>query len=78
MGLNPCRNKGAIMALVSIGEYADMHGKDHVTLRQAAASGKFKTAVKIAGRWLIDSDEPLVDRRTREHRSSKYPNNTGC
>ena len=62
------------MTLISLTEYAERHGKDESTLRKAARDGKFATATKIAGHWLIDSDEPLVDRRTREHRSDLYPN----
>lgn len=60
--------KGVAMAIISLTEYAKMHGKDESTLRAAARKGKFKSAVKIGGNWAIDSDEPLVDLRTREYR----------
>lgn len=61
------------MTLISLTEYARMHDKEETTLRKAARDGKFETAVKIAGRWLIDSEEPWVDLRTRAHRSEHYP-----
>lgn len=60
------------MALISLTEYGRLHDKEETTLRKAARDGKFDTAVKIAGRWLIDSEEPWVDLRTREHRSVRY------
>lgn len=56
------------MALISLTEYANIHGKDESTLRAAARRGKFKTAVKIGNTWAIDSDEELIDLRTREYR----------
>lgn len=51
------------MALVSITEYAKMHGKAPVSVRQKAARGGFKTAQKIGKTWVIDSAEPYTDER---------------
>jgi hypothetical protein len=57
------------MALISLLEYAKIHKKSHVSVRQKAARGGFKTARKIGRNWVIDSDEPYTDRRIK---SGKY------
>lgn len=54
---------------IPVAEYAKIHGKSVVTVRQMAARGSFKTAVKISKTWLIDKDEPYPDHRIS---SGKY------
>ena len=51
------------MALITIKAYAERHGKNPVNVRQKALRGGFQTAQKIGRDWLIDEDEPFVDRR---------------
>lgn len=60
--------------LIPIKEYAAMHGKSPVSVRQMAQRGSFKTAKKLGRNWLIDSEEPYPDHRTGPERSDKYPN----
>lgn len=55
--------------LISLVEYAERHGKSPQTARQVAATGGFKTAQKIGRNWVIDSEEPWIDRRIK---SGKY------
>lgn len=55
--------------LISIVEYAQLHGRSPVSVRQMAQRGGFKTACKIGRDWLIDKDEPYPDRRIK---SGKY------
>jgi len=55
--------------LISIAEYAKLHGKAVITVRQKAARGGFKTAQKIGRNWVIDADEPYEDERIK---SGKY------
>ena len=57
------------MALISLAEYAERHGRHPDTLRQLALRGKFKTAYKIGRNWVIDEDEPYTDNRIT---SGKY------
>lgn len=49
------------MPLIPIAEYAAMHDKAHVSVRQMAARGQFKTAQKIGRNWVIDSEEPYPE-----------------
>lgn len=51
--------------LVSLADYARIHGRDPATARQRAGRGAFKTAVKIGRDWLIDDGEPWNDGRVR-------------
>lgn len=51
--------------IISIAEYAKMHGKEPATIRQGCLAGRFKTAHKIGHQWVIDSAEPLVDNRKK-------------
>jgi len=51
------------MAMISITEYAERHGKTPVAVRKKAARGGFKTAQKIARNWIIDENEPYEDNR---------------
>lgn len=49
------------MALISLVEYAALHGAAPRTARQRAAAGRFKTRQKIGRNWVIDSEEPWPD-----------------
>lgn len=51
--------------LVSVTEYAKMHGKDVSCVRRKCISGKLKTARKIGNSWVIDSEEPYTDNRVK-------------
>lgn len=51
--------------LVSLSEYAEMHGKNPANIRQRIIRGNLP-AVKSASTWLIYADEPLIDKR-RKH-----------
>lgn len=57
--------------MISLAEYAVMHGKSPVTVRQMAARGGFQTAQKIARNWIIDENEPYPDGRVK---TGKYRN----
>jgi hypothetical protein len=52
--------------LISLVEYAKMHGKDESTVRQKALRGGFKTARKIGRNWVIDKREPYTDKRRKD------------
>ena len=49
--------------LISLVEYAKIHGRDPATARQMALRGGFKTARKIGRNWVIEDSEPYPDRR---------------
>ena len=51
------------MALISLIEYGERHGKNRATVRQKANRGGFLTAQKIGRDWFIDEDEPYSDNR---------------
>ena len=51
--------------LISLAEYAEIHGRDPATVRQMALRGGFQTARKIGRNWVIDSEEPYPDRRRK-------------
>ena len=55
--------------LIPLTQYAEEHGIAPVTARQRAHRVAFASAVKMGRDWMIDSDEPLVDRRVK---SGKY------
>lgn len=57
------------MALITLKEYAERHGRNPATFRQKALRGGFKTAQKIGRDWMIDENEPLDDMRIK---SGKY------
>jgi len=59
------------MALISLIEYAERHGRDHSTVRRKALAGNFQTAQKIGRNWVIDEDEPYIDKRIK---TGKYKN----
>lgn len=48
---------------ITIVEYAKRHGKSPATVRHKAERGGFKTARRIGRDWLIDENEPYIDRR---------------
>lgn len=50
--------------LISIAEYAEQHGKHPDNIRQRILRGNLP-AVKIGRNWVIDSDTPLIDKRTK-------------
>ena len=55
--------------LISLSEYARMHGKADTSARQMAARGGFNSARKIGRNWVIEDSEPWPDRRIT---SGKY------
>lgn len=57
--------------LISLVEYAKLHGRDPATVRQRVLRGGFKTARKIGRNWVIDKNEPYEDNRET---SGKYKN----
>lgn len=52
-----------MMTLISLKEYAEMHGVSPDNVRQKVLRGSFKTAQKIGRNWVIDKDEPYSDLR---------------
>ena len=60
------------MAMIPLAEYARRLEKGEDSARRIARTGGFKTAVKIGNTWLIDEDEPWVDRRVRTGKYSAY------
>jgi hypothetical protein len=68
---NATRKELIAIALISLAEYAEKHGKHHITVQQKARRGGFKTAQKIGRNWVIDEDEPYEDNRIN---SGKYKN----
>lgn len=51
--------------LISLAEYAAIHGKEQSSVRQKAERGGFQTARKIGRNWCIDRDEPYIDNRKK-------------
>ena len=51
--------------LISISEYAKLHGRNPRTVQQKCIRGGFKTARKIGRNWVIDSEEPYEDGRVK-------------
>ncbi len=49
--------------LISTTEYAQLHGKNPVTVRQLLKRGGFQSAVRLGRNWFIDKNEPYPDRR---------------
>ena len=56
------------MALISIAEYAAKVNRDPATIRQRILRGTLP-AIKIGRNWCIDSDTPLIDKRTKSEDS---------
>ena len=62
--------KGVIpVGMITLKEYAERNGKNHISTVQKAARGGFRTARKIGCQWFIDEDEPFTDGRVK---SGKY------
>ena len=53
------------MAMLTIIEYAEHIGRSPYTVRNDVFAGKYKTAIKVNGKWLIDESERLTDRRVK-------------
>lgn len=53
--------------LISLAEYAAMHGRAAESVRQLISRGRLKSAVKIGRNWLVRKDEPYPTPRWREH-----------
>ena len=51
------------MNLISLAEYAALHGRAAISVQQKARRGGFCTARKIGRNWVIDADEPYKDNR---------------
>ena len=51
--------------LISLTEYAKLHGIAPANARLYAKNGKYKTARKIGRNWVIDRDEPHTDNRIK-------------
>ena len=58
--------------LISLAEYAELHGVTSDTIRQRANRGVFKTARKIGRNWVIDRNEPYIDGREKENKTIVY------
>lgn len=52
--------------LISLAEYAKLHGKDPSSVRHKALRGGFKTARKIGRNWVIEKKEPYTDFRFKK------------
>lgn len=52
--------------LISLAEYAKIHGRNPATCRQMAERGGFSTARKIGRNWVVESNEPYPDHRKRQ------------
>ena len=57
--------------LISLAEYAEIHGIDPATVRQRALRGSYQSARKIGRNWVIDKNEPHVDHRVKSGQYSK-------
>lgn len=53
------------MTLISIAEYAQLHGVTADTVRQRILRGQHPEAVKIGRNWCIPKDAPYIDGRER-------------
>lgn len=51
--------------LISLAEYAALHGKAQISARKLAQRGRFETAKKIGRNWVIDDAEPWPDSRLK-------------
>ena len=57
------------MELISLAEYAKIHGVKQDTVRQKVLRGYLK-ATKIGRNWVIDKDEPYIDNRIKNEKGS--------
>ncbi len=53
--------------LISLAEYAELHGVKADTVRQKILRGNLK-AKKIGRNWVIDKNEPYIDNRKKEEK----------
>lgn len=51
--------------MLTVAEYAEKVGKSVYTIKKGVLSGRFKTAVKVDGIWMISEEEDLSDRRVK-------------
>ena len=54
--------------LISLAEYAEIHGRDPATVRQMALRGGFQTARKIGRNWVIEDYGAYPDHRKKVER----------
>lgn len=47
--------------MISLPEYAALHGREASGIRKMALDGRLKTATKIGGRWRVDKAEPCPE-----------------
>ncbi len=59
------------MAMIPLKEYAERLGKNPIVARQKAQRGGFITATKMGRDWIIDENEPYIDKRIK---SGSYVN----
>ena len=65
--------------LISLSEYAALHGRSGDTLRRLAESGQLKTAKKIGRNWTVDSEEAYpVKKRTKSKPITVVSLFSGC
>ena len=57
--------------LISLPEYAKLHGRCESAVRRKVLRGGFETARKIGRNWVIDSEEPYEDQRRKESKKEK-------
>lgn len=60
--------------LISLAEYAEIHGRDPATVRQMALRGGFQTARKIGRNWVIEDSEEYPDHRKRGGKNADRKN----
>jgi hypothetical protein len=61
--------------LISLNEYAAIHGKTGDNIRRLVEKGVFKTAKKIGRNWIVDSEEPYpVTKRSYVKKKTSIPN----
>lgn len=58
--------------LISLTEYASLHGVTPDTVRQKILRGKLPQAVKIGRNWLIPRSAPYTDCRVRSGRYTSW------
>lgn len=63
------RKEGAYMAYITLKEYAERNHKHRSNALKKAREGEFETAKKFGNQWIIDENEPYIDRRIK---SGKY------
>ena len=62
--------------LVSLAQYAELHGISKSAVKQKVASGGYKTARKVGATYVIDANEPHVDRRIKHGKRIKKDKET--